>query len=661
MRFFEEQGALIARSGHETIRIEAWSENSLRVRSTMNRSFTKENWALSEPVSPTDAQIEIEGGHASISNGDIRAEISDVGLISVYRKGERVLHEYRRNYYGSETDQCIATKYDAREFRGIMGGNWRTKIRFESRDDEKMFGMGQYQQPYMNLKGCLLELGQRNSQVTIPFFLSNLGYGLLWNNPGTGRATFGMNLTEFDSDACHEMDYWITVADTPAEIVQNYTGVTGRPGHMPSDLLGLWQCKLRYRTQEEVLEVARKYHELGIPIDVIVIDFFHWTRQGDWQFDPVYWPDPKAMCDELHSYGIKVMVSIWPSVDKKSIHFAEMNELGYLMQTDLGANQSYDFQGDCLEIDAFNPEARKYIWDICKKNYYDLGIDMFWLDNIEPDLAVYDYENFRYYGGSHLVCGNLYPQLMAKAFYDGLKEAGQEDVCLLTRCGWAGNAKYGTLLWSGDVNSTFGSLRTQIMQGLNMGIAGIPWWTTDIGGFMTDDCQDADFIELLLRWFEFGCFSPIVRLHGTRGPLDIEPLSELDYGGGYLYTGHDNEIWSYGKEAQAVMEKYLKIREEHRDYIEALYEEASRSGLPLMRAMFLEFPEDEKCWDLNDQYMFGSRLLVAPVTELHARKRKVYLPEGEWQQLESGVICPGSQVIEVDGPLDTIPVFRKIG
>ena len=178
---------------------------------------------------------------------------------------------------------------------------------------------------------------------------------------------------------------------------------------------------------------------------------------------------------------------------------------------------------------------------------------------------------------------------------------------------------------------------------------------------MTDDCQDADFIELLLRWFEFGCFSPIVRLHGTRGPLDIEPLSELDYGGGYLYTGHDNEIWSYGKEAQAVMEKYLKIREEHRDYIEALYEEASRSGLPLMRAMFLEFPEDEKCWDLNDQYMFGSRLLVAPVTELHARKRKVYLPEGEWQQLESGVICPGSQVIEVDGPLDTIPVFRKIG
>lgn len=178
---------------------------------------------------------------------------------------------------------------------------------------------------------------------------------------------------------------------------------------------------------------------------------------------------------------------------------------------------------------------------------------------------------------------------MAKAFYDGLKEAGREDVVLLTRCGWAGNAKYGTLLWSGDVNSTFGSLKTQVMQGLNMGIAGIPWWNTDIGGFMTDDYQDPAFIELLLRWFEFAVFSPIVRLHGTRGPLDVPPLSDLDYGGGYLYTGHDNEIWSYGDKAQATMEKYLKIREEMKPYLERIYQEASDTGLPLMRAMSWNF------------------------------------------------------------------------
>ena len=175
--------------------------------------------------------------------------------------------------------------------------------------------------------------------------------------------------------------------------------------------MGLWQCKLRYRTQDEVLSVARQYQKEGIHIDQIVIDFFHWTVQGDWKFDTTYWPDPKAMVDELHSMGIKVIVSVWPSVDRKSENFQPMMDRGLLIRTERGAAQTYDYQGDCVEIDVFNPETRKYVWEICKKNYYDFGIDAFWLDNSEPDYGVYDFDHYRYIAGPALSCSNIYPQL----------------------------------------------------------------------------------------------------------------------------------------------------------------------------------------------------------------------------------------------------------
>ena len=203
----------------------------------------------------------------------------------------------------------------------------------------------------------------RNSQASVPFAVSNLGYGLLWNNPGVGQVTFGSNMTLWDMRSTKEMDYYVTVADTPKEIVANYTSATGHAGEFPEELMGLWQCKLRYRTQEEVLSIARKYKELGIHIDQIIIDFFHWTYQGDWKFDKKYWPDPKAMVDELHSMGIRVIVSVWPSVDRKSENFYPMLEKGLLIRTERGALQTYDYQGDCVEIDAFNPETRDYVWE----------------------------------------------------------------------------------------------------------------------------------------------------------------------------------------------------------------------------------------------------------------------------------------------------------
>ena len=674
MRFLEKDGALLAYHQGEILRIESWGEDSLRVRATKLGRFTDEEWALTEPVSVGNAVVEIgEMDHrlssgveekrpmAVITNGRIQAKVNFAGVITFYKDGNVFLQEYFRNYDGTISWESRCLKVINREWKGIIGGSEsKLNVKFESNDGEKIFGMGQYQQSYMDLKGCTLELEQRNSQISVPFMVSNYGYGMLWNNPAVGQVTFGKNYTEWIARSTRQMDYWLTVADTPKEILANYTAVTGRAPAFPEDRMGLWQCKLRYRTQEEVLEVARRYQKEGIHIDQIVIDFFHWTLQGDWKFDRKYWPDPKAMIDELHSMGIKVMVSVWPSVDKKSENFGPMMDRGLLIQTERGAIQTYDYQGDCMELDAFNPETRKYVWDVCKKNYYDLGIDGFWLDNSEPDFAVYDHENYRYYAGTALICSNIYPQMYSRVFYDPMKKMGKDAVVNLLRCAWAGSQKYGNVVWSGDVPSTFEAFYDQLQAGLNMGLAGIPWWTTDIGGFMTDDWEDPDFKQLLIRWYQFAVYSPVLRMHGERGPINIPPLDNRDWGGGYLHTGHSNELWSYGEENYRIMKHYYDVRMAMKEYIKGLFEEASKNGSPLLRAMFYEFPEDPKCWELQDQYMFGDRYLVAPVFHLNQWKREVYLPAGTWKDTRDGKTYEGGQVIVAEAPIETIPVFEKV-
>lgn len=662
MRFWQEGQSLLYKHGYETVMITPWGKNALRVRATKYPRFTENDWALEEQVlAAGNVEIVTGAGEAKVTNGRLCIKVDASGIMTFYRDGKKILKEYHRDYDQPSCRESRCLKIRGREYKAIVGGDYALKVRFESNDKEKIYGMGQYQQSYLDLKGCTLELAQRNSQVSVPFAVSSLGYGFLWNHPGVGNVVFGKNYTEWEAKATKQMDYWITADENPAKLLENYTEVTGRAPALPKGLLGLWQCKLRYRTQEEVLGVARKYKELHIPLDVIVIDFFHWTRQGDWKFDEEYWPDPKAMCDELHAMGTKVVVSVWPSVDKKSENFAEMNERGLLIQTERGAIQTYDFQGDCLEIDVTNPEARAYLWEKCQKNYYAYGIDMFWLDNAEPDYGVYDFDNYRYHLGSALEVSSLYPKLYAKTFYDGMKAAGREkEILHLIRCGWAGSQKYGVLLWSGDVPSTFESMRDQLAAGLNMGLAGIPWWTTDIGGFMTDDVKEEAFRELLLRWFEFAVFSPILRMHGDRGPHDIKPLSDKEWGGGSLYTGHENELWSYGEEAFDIMKRQLELRLSIKPYVEELMREASDTGAPLLRTMFYEFPQDAHCWEVEDQYMFGGKYLVAPIFALGQREREVYLPAGSWKNLADGQLLEGGGNVLCAAPLERIPVFERV-
>ena len=663
----------------EELWIEPWGKNSLRIRATKNSRMPEENWALLEPdheeacawnqnavgdfsAQSSEAEVTLretsEG--AEILNGKIRAVISKAGKIMIYnQKGELLLEEYWRNRRDLQDPKCSAIEVEGREFRPNVGGDYHLTMRFESLDSaEKIYGMGQYQQPYLNLKGMDLELAQRNSQASVPFMLSSCGYGLLWNNPAVGRAVFGKNIMSFEAYATKALDYWVTAGDTPREIEEAYAAVTGTVPMMPEYGLGFWQCKLRYQTQEELLEVAREYKRRGLPIDLIVIDFFHWAVQGDWKFDPTYWPDPDAMVRELKELGIELMVSIWPTVAFTSENYEEMLEKGYLIRTERGYRVGQFFEGNTLFYDATNPGAREFVWEKVKKNYYDKGIKVFWLDEAEPEYMAYDFDNYRYYLGTDLEVGNIYPLEYARTFYEGMEREGQKNIVNLLRCAWAGSQKYGALVWSGDIASSFKSMRDQLAAGLNMGLAGIPWWTTDIGGFHGGDPADPAFRELFVRWFQWGAFCPVMRLHGNR--LPVQPQVGTT-GGAACRSGAPNEVWSYGEQVYDICVKYLNIRESMRDYTRELMRQAHEKGTPVIRTLFYEFPEDSTSWEVEDEYLYGARYLVAPILEAGAKVRRIYLPGSgvQWEAMETKETYEGGQWIEVPVCLESMPVFVR--
>ena len=293
----QKDNRLVFEFDGETVWVEPWGPHALRVRASKSQIVHTDAQGLEATAPPGDEPVVSfeDDGSASIKNGNVIAKVTKRGKITFHdsRTGEVVLEEDMRSRQDLTDPKCSALSLRGREFKPIPGGDYHLTARFESRDpNEKLFGMGQYQQPYLDLKGLDLELAHRNSQASVPFALSSCGYGFLWNNPAIGRAVFGKNLTTYEAFVTSTLDYWIVVDDTPAKILEAYTAVTGRPPQMPEYGLGFWQCKLRYETQDELLQVAREYHQRKLPLDVIVIDFFHWPVQGEWKFDPKYWPDP---------------------------------------------------------------------------------------------------------------------------------------------------------------------------------------------------------------------------------------------------------------------------------------------------------------------------------------------------------------------------------
>ncbi|PXX52002.1 alpha-D-xyloside xylohydrolase [Hungatella effluvii] len=648
-----DESALYYRWDGEILKLEPWGDNSLRVRSAMMGDIKETDYAL---LKPKNKNVVIRTGEmqASIQNGNIKAilTINDYNNrcdISYYnQKGELLLQEAGTGGALNRINRC---------FKPDLGGDFQLTVSFASNPEERIYGMGQYQENSLDLKNCSLELAHRNSQASVPFYISSLGYGFLWHNPAIGHVNFSKNVTEWYAESTKQMDYWITAGDSPDEIEQAYAGVTGTVPLMPEYGLGFWQCKLRYWNQEQLLETAREYKKRDIPIDVIVCDFFHWPHMGDFRFEEEFWPDPEGMVQELREMGIELMVSVWPQIGLDSENYQEMRQKGLLVKQERGVEIGMRFGGDSMFFDATNPEARDYVWKKCKDNYYQNGIRIFWLDEAEPEYSVYDFDNYRYHMGPNVQIGNVYPQMYSRTFFDGMRAEGQENVLNLVRCAWAGSQRYGALVWSGDVHCDWETLRKQVKAGISMGIAGIPWWTTDIGGFSGGDPGSDEFRKLLIRWFEWGTFCPVMRLHGDRMPS--KNLYRKD-GSMMQPTGSDNEIWSFGDENYAIMKRYILLRELMRPYIRRIMKEAHETGTPVMRAMFYEFPDDTLCWELEEQYMFGRDILVAPVLYKDCYESKVYLPKGQdWIAYFGKKVYSGGQWICVPASLDEIPVFIR--
>jgi alpha-D-xyloside xylohydrolase len=650
MAFCQHQNTLVWKMGQERIQIEPWGRNSLRVRGMVNENIKAESLSALLETQPLNAEITIGSEQATITNGQLQAQVSSLGTVRFINK------ETNQELLAENWPKLLPPE---RRFKSVGGDLFRTQIKFKSYDGERFYGLGQHKHGKLDQKGCVIDLLQLNSKVCIPFLLSNRGYGFLWNNPAVGRVELGQNHTRWIAEATSELDYWITAGDTPSEIVERYVDVTGHAPMLPEWAAGFWQCKLRYKTQDELLLVARSYKERGLPLSVIVIDFFHWTRFGEWRFNKEEWPDPAGMVRELEEMGIKLMVSVWPTVTESSDNFAEMKQRGLLIETNRGQPSHWSFTdanapdmpASVYFYDATNPEARSFLWEQIRKGYYEQGIKVFWLDACEPEMYPTDPENLRYHLGNGLSVTNIYPRVNAKAFYDGLKGEGEDEIIMLCRSAWVGSQKYGAAVWSGDIGSTFEELKVQVQAGMNIGLSGIPWWTTDIGGFHGGDPESPQFRELIVRWFQFGTFCPLFRLHGFRLPANLDRFWE---------SGGPNEVWSFGDKAYEIISELLHLRERLRPYIMAQMAAAHKKGTPPMRPLFYDFPADERAWTVEDQFMFGPDLLVAPVVEEGVVERKVYLPEGaDWVDAWTAVSINGGSCITAKAPLERIPLYLR--
>lgn len=641
--------AILFERRDETVLIEPYGDDCIRVRASKNSRLSDERWTLLEPVKAASCEISGDQKRATMKNGMVSVTVSttnDWGGELVFKREDRVILSTKN--YGD-----YVMRYQHTE-----GDNYRIRYAFNANPGEHIYGLGQEQEDAFDRKGTTTELQHYNTKSVIPVYYSSLGYGFIWNNPSPGRCETTLNHTMWVADSAYQADYLVFAGETPRDTMKIYSRLTGLAPMMPSWAAGFWQCKCRYESQDILLNVAREYKKRGIPIDAIVIDFFHWTEQGDLKFDPKYWPDPKAMVEELSQMGIETVVSVWPTISPRSENWRIMNERNMLVRTENGQYPTFDFFGLITYIDPTNPETASFYWDKVRNNYYSYGIKNFWLDEAEPEVHPQQFANLKFYAGNGAQTALLYPYYYNKIFYDGLRSEGETDIISLTRAAYIGSQRVGACVWNGDIMSSFHALKQSITSGLSMAMCGIPWWNSDIGGFLFGDTESESFRELIVRWFQFGLFCPIMRLHGTRLNQSYyvdEAPDVMVKGGGY------NEIWHFGEENYRTIEKLINTRIKMRDYTLSLARDAHENGAPMMRPMFFEFPDDPKCYELWDQYMYGPDILFAPIYNEHQTDREVYLPAGEWVSVLDGMIYQGGASISVHAEIDQYIAFVRKG
>ena len=509
---------------------------------------------------------------------------------------------------------------------------------------EGLYGLGQHQAGVWNYRGETVDLSQENTNIAIPLLVSTNGYGIFWNNPSRSRVNNRfVHALYLSAEVADRVDYYFIYGPDADAIVGRYRELTGEAPLFGRWAYGFWQCKNKYESEQELETVAARYRAEHIPVDNIVQDWFWWNTMGEMTWNSHY-PDPQAMIDTLHKEHFHLMVSIWPYFRPGSATYDSFNKNGWFIAKTI--QPSFHPVGQAL-YDATNPSARKQYWANANGALFQKGVDAWWLDTDEPETEARE-DNILTTNKIHLGSGaryaNVYPLFHSGGVSDGQRAASEaKRVFILSRSAYAGSQRYGVTAWSGDVLSDWLTFRRQIPAGLNYAISGMPYWTTDIGGFISGgNLNDAKFRELFVRWFQFGAFSPIFRVHGTRWP-------------------NQNELWSYGPEAEKILVDYDTLRYRLMPYI---YSEAwqvtSRHGT-LMRPLVMDWREDVEAENTGDEYLFGPAILVSPVTTQGATSRTVYLPQATWYDFWTGAKQEGGKRVEADAPLDKLPLFVRAG
>jgi len=538
--------------------------------------------------------------------------------------------------------------------------------------NDAIYGLGGQQDGKMIRRNVTLNMIQGNTDDYIPFFVSVKGYGLFWDNYSPTVFTDTPEVTSFKSDVGECIDYYVMYGGNVDSVIARMRDLTGQVPMFPLWTFGYWQSRERYRSQDELVGVVSKYRELEVPLDGIIQDWQYWGNNYLWnamEFLNADFYNPQKMVDDVHGMNAHMIISIWNSFGPETKQYRELEKIGALMDFKTwpmsGSDKwppMLDYPSGVRPYDPFNPEARDIYWRYLNKGLFSFGIDGWWIDSSEPDHMDFkpsDLDNKTYLGSFRKV-RNAFPLMTVGGVYQHQRSVSSDKrVFILTRSAFAGQQRYASNVWSGDVTASWTALRNQISSGLNFSLSNIPYWNSDIGGFFlsrySKKLEDAEYRELYARWMQFGAFCPMMRSHGTDAP---------------------REIYQFGKKGDRIydaIEKSIKLRYSLLPYIYSAAWDVTANRSTMMRALAMDFPSDSKALDINDQYMFGKSFLVCPVTTaMYSRdtkedfsavgKRELYLPSGtDWIDFWTGEKLRGGQIVIKEAPVDIIPLYVRAG
>jgi alpha-D-xyloside xylohydrolase len=544
---------------------------------------------------------------------------------------------------------------------------FRVGASFAVQPGEHYYGLGQNQEGVLDLKGRTIDCRHNydaptGESVCIPFMVTNKGYGIVWDNPSVTTVSAGIqNATRWQSNVGERVSFFVITGNTTDELYAGYAKLTGATPLPPKSAFGLIQSKARYESQQELLGIADGYRKRNYPLDIMVLDWFHWTRLGQWDIDRTFFPDPKGMTDKLKSMGMHSILSVWPRVERESRYHDFLATKGWLLHDKDGTPvDGVPLRSDRAGglIDTTNPQASAWFWDTIRDNLLSEGFDYVWPDETEPDLIP---SGHWFSVGSGDRYFNAYPLTHTASIADGsARDRPNFRNLVLARAAYLGTQRNDGVFWSGDVHSNWETLRRQIPAGLGFTASGHAYWSSDTGGWLWPSgpkaerpllldpagatamgADYADYPELFTRWFAYNTFTPTLRIHGQR------PATA---------------IWEYGKAAEPVLANFLRLRYTLIPYIYSMAYRTHQTGAPFMRGLFMDFPNDPNVATIGDQYMFGPAFLVAPVTEQGQTSRSVYLPAGsDWYDYWTEQRFTGGRTVQVTAPINQIPLFVRAG